>query len=46
MKIKIKSDNKEYTYVGLEKETAEKLKKAKPKDKNLTQFIEDLLKVL
>ena len=46
MKIKIKSDSKEYTYIGVEKETAEKLKKAKPKDKNLTQFLEELLKVI
>ena len=43
MKIKVKSDNKEYIYVGLEKETAEKLKKAKPENKNLSQFIEHLL---
>ena len=41
--LTIKTNKKEYTVLHIEKETAEKLKKAKPKDKTLSQFIEELL---
>ena len=37
---------KTYRAVMLERKTAERLKKAKPLDKNMSQFIEELLKVL
>ena len=41
--MKIKSDNKEYVYIGFEKETAEQFKKTKPKDKTFTEYLELLL---
>ena len=43
MKTKIKSQTVKYVYVGMEEKTAENLKKAKPKDMPMTDFIEILL---
>lgn len=44
--MKIKSDNKIYEALMVEKETRQKFKKAKPQGKTNTQFLEELLKVL